>query len=384
MSEHDHARRPKVLIAMEPLFGGTLQHLEYLLAWLDPSEFEVHLAVSAERDPGVRGRFARWEAAGRRVHEVPMRRELAPLRDLRALVRLVRLCRRERFDLVHTHCAKAGFLGRLAARLSGSRVLHTPHVFPFDRGGSRAAEALYLALERLAARWTDRMVLLSRYQVNQVLRRHILPLERVSVVPNGVDAARFRPGDRTAARRALGLPADGPVALMLGRFCHQKGQDVLLAALRRLGAAAPLTVLVGSGPQAESVRQGLRGLSGTCAVRVEGETDRPELWYAACDLVVMPSRYEGMPYVLLEAKSAGRPVAVSLVSGMEEFVRQGVDGFLLPPGDAEALAAVLGGLARAPQGCRAMGGEPGGLRAEWTAERSARRVAGLYRALTGR
>ena len=176
--------RPKVLIAMEPLVGGTLRHLSQFLEYTDPAEFDVHLAVSALRAPQVRSQFGPWQAQGWTVHEIPMCRELSPHRDALALRRLVELCRRERFDLVHTHSAKAGFLGRAAARLTGAATVHTPHVFPFGRGGTVRAEVLYLALEKLAGRWTDRLVLLSNYQANQVARYRLLPPERVVVIPN--------------------------------------------------------------------------------------------------------------------------------------------------------------------------------------------------------
>jgi glycosyltransferase involved in cell wall biosynthesis len=340
-----------VLVVMEPLIGGTLRHLEHLLAYTERDVCDVHLAVSAGRDPSVRARFAAWRSAGWPLCELPMVRRIAPHRDLAAWRALLSLCRRERFDVVHSHCAKAGFLGRLAGRMTGARTVHTPHVFPFGRGGPVAAEALYLALERLAGRWTDRLVVLSRYQQGTALWRRLVPPERAVLIPNGVPPEASAGPTKGAARRMLGLERDEPVALAVGRLCRQKGYDILLAALGRVRrqGQAPTLLIVGEGPQAgELAAQASAERLGE-RVRFVGAVDDVRPYYAACDVLAMPSRFEGMPYVVLEAKAAGRPVAASLVSGMEEFVRHGRDGLLLPAGNAEAWAALLarmGGMRR--------------------------------------
>jgi len=379
MRDAGESSRLRVLVAMEPLVGGTLQHIEHLLAHTPPDEFELHLAVSAERDPSARRRFEDWRRSGWRVHEVPMRRAISPVRDLCCLLKLWALCRSEKFDLVHTHSSKAGFLGRLAAGLSGIPVVHTPHVFPFGRG---AGGRRFLALEKLVARWTDRMVLLSDYQVNLVHRHRLLPADRVTRIPNGVDAGRLsRPG-RARARAELGLEPGVPLVLFIGRLCEQKGLDVLLDAAGRLareGDAARF-LIVGDGPLGAWLEQAVARRRLGATVRPWGATDRAGVFYAACDLVVCPSRFEGMPYVILEAKAAARPTAMSLVSGMEEFVRHGWDGYLFPPESGEALAAVLRGL----DGRRAELDEMGvrgreGLGPEWDARRAVRALHGVYR-----
>ena len=369
---------------MEPVLAGTLRHLEDLLTWTDPADFDLHLAVSAERDPSVRQRFDRWRGAGRPVYEVPMRRKIAPWRDALAFRQLLALCRRERFDIVHTHCAKAGFLGRLAGRLSGARTVHTPHVFPFGRAGGWGTEGLYLLLERLAGRWTDRVVLLSRYQMNVVLHRRPVPADRAVIIPNGVEPDRLSLPDRQAARRELGIGPDAPVALMVGRLCPQKGVDVLIegAAMVPAGVEDVRVIIVGAGPIEEQLRQRVAELGAGSRIAIVGETDRVGLYYAACDLVVAPSRYEGMPYVLLEAMAAGRAVAAGLVSGMEEFVRPAQGGFLLPPERPAAVAALLTRLCRdraafheAGRRARAV------LRPHWAARQTVAGLHALYRSL---
>jgi len=379
----DGRARPKVLLAAGPVIGGTLTHLDYVLAYTDPAEFEVHLAVSSLHHPSVRARLDEWRKAGWTVHDMPMHREVNPYRDAAAFRRLARLCLRERFDLVHTHCAKAGLLGRAAARLSGAGTVHTPHVFPFGREGA-APEALYLALEQMAAGWTDRLVLLSRYQVNLVVRHKLIPLERTVLIPNGIDPERFEGSSRRVAREALGIGQDEPVALALGRVCEQKGLNVLLDAMGSLkGRGLHLRLfIVGSGDLEARLGRRLERLGLAPWVMMVGMTEAVQPYYAACDLVLLPSRFEGMPYVILEAKAAARPVAVSLVSGMEEFVRHAEDGFLVRPGDAEAWAQVLAFMVKRPEALRCAGRcARGSLRPEWHARHCVGRLQALYREL---
>jgi glycosyltransferase involved in cell wall biosynthesis len=379
--------RIKVLIALEGVLGGTLRHLDYLLRFADRREFDIHLAVSAERALHVRADFRRWLVAGWHVHEIPMRREIGPLADLRALRKLRKLCRRERFAVVHTHCAKAGFLGRLAARGTGARTIHTAHVFPFSHDLPDLRRALYLALERRAARWTDRFVLLTNYQLNQYLEAGLGPPEQAVVVPNGIVAEDFAGPTREEARRQLGVGASDKVALFAGRFCEQKGLDVLLGAAQLLAGTVPgLRILVvGEGPLEGWLAERVNALGLAGVVALCGRTDRMPHYYAACDVVVMPSRAEGMSYVVLEAKAAARPVVASLVTGMEELVTHGRDGYLVPPDNAEALADVLRDVLARPELLAEMGENARqGFRDDWRADRAARRVHDLYRELAAR
>jgi glycosyltransferase involved in cell wall biosynthesis len=373
--------RPKILWVMEPLIGGTLQHLECFLAHTDPADFEVHLAVSVARDPSVRARFDVWRGAGWTVHEVTMVRSPSPVRDAAALLKLWRLCRRERFDLVHTHCAKAGFLGRLAARLTGTPAVHTPHVFPFDRGGGRLAEGVYSWLERRAGCWTDRVVLLSRYQFWQLEHRRIMAVERTEVIPNGVDTDAFGPTDRGPARGRLGLSPDLFVVLAAGRLCRQKGFDILVDAAAEMASQPPgfVILIAGAGEDERALRAHIESKCLGRTVKVVGKQDSLTDYYEACNLVAMPSRYEGCPYVLLEAMASGRPVACAAVSGMDEFVRDGETGYVLGEAEGAAWAAVLGRAAGQRAELDRMGAAARrGFRPEWEAGHSVSRLHDVY------
>lgn len=378
------SQRFRVLMAMEGVLGGTLRHLDYLLHFLNADRWEVHLAVSARRAPHVRKDFRRWMEAGWRVHEIPMCREIVPSRDLRAFQRLISLCHHHQFDLVHSHCAKAGVLARLAAAISGARVVHTPHVFPFSQVNSSAHRTFYRIVECSMGWVTDRYILLSEYQRNQAIGAGVAQPEQCELIPNGIRGDDFEGPSRPEARNTLNLSPEAPLALFAGRFRPRKGLDVLLKAAHTLKNGRPniRTVIVGEGPMKRWLNNRIETLDLTDTVLNRGYTERMELYYAAADLVVMPSRAEGMPYVALESMAAGRPVAASLVSGMEQFIEHGRTGLLFPPDNPDALADLLSRwLPRRAElddmGRRAREQFPD----RWNARRMARSVESLYERL---
>lgn len=332
----------KILEVLEATIGGTRRHLLDLVANLPAGRFKVSVACSARRDPGFLEDVRRMEATGIRVHLVPMSRSIRPLGDLVELGRLRRIVRGGGFDVVHTHSAKAGFLGRLAARSAGvPRIVHTPHTFPFEMDVSRAARFLYFQLERLAARWSDRMVCVCPSQ--RALAASLIDPSRVAVIENGVAPRPADPAGRQRLRQEWGVGPDQPVVGLVGRFTRQKGHADFVAAAGRIAGRLPAArfVLVGDGELKARIRETIRtaGL-GDRFLLIEGREDAPDLM-PAFDVVALPSLWEGLPYVLLEAMAAGAGVVAARVGGMPDVIEDGVDGLLVPARDPEALAEAI-------------------------------------------
>ncbi|ORT59070.1 glycosyltransferase [Streptomyces sp. CB03238] len=289
-------------------------------------------------------------AAGARGAEVlpwragrePGPRLVAESRRIADLVGLVRP------DLVHAHSAKAGLAARIAVR---GRVptVYQPHAWSFEAADG-VTGALARRWERWAARWTDRVICVSEAE----RRRGEYAGVRASwsVVHNGVDTARFTTGpDRAAARAALGLPASAPLVVCVGRLCRQKGQDTLLEAWPAVLDRVPHArlVLVGDGPTSEALRATAHRLGAPGSVTFAGAVADPAPWYRAADLVVQPSRWEGMALAPLEAMAAGRPVLVTDVDGARESLPPGQETHcLVRPSDPAALGAALAVLLQRP------------------------------------
>ncbi len=281
--------------------------------------------------PGVGTLPAALVRRGVPQFEWPARRTPGPwsvteVRRLRTIVDLVRP------DVVHLHSSKAALAGRLAIRGVVPTIVQ-PHGWSWLAVGGRLA-GVARAWERHAARWTDLCVCVGPGEAGLAVEAGV-PGPR-EVVRNGVDVARFRfagPADRRAARAALGIAPDVPVAVCVGRVCRQKGQDVALRAWPAVRAAVPGARLFVVGDPGDGT------ISGPGVVRVGAVTDvRP--WLAAADLVVLPSRWEGLSLASLEALATGRPVVASRVPGLSDAVGEGT-GALVPPEDEAALACAV-------------------------------------------
>jgi glycosyltransferase involved in cell wall biosynthesis len=239
---------------------------------------------------------------------------------------LSRILRRLDPEVVHLHSSKAGLAGRLAVR--GRRpTVFQPHLWSFRS----AAAAVCVRWERFAGRWTSQLLCVSDDELADGVAAGVsAPAE---VVCNGVDLTAFQPSSRSAARRALGLDADAPLAVCVGRLAWLKGQDQLLAAWPSIVERAPAArlALVGDGPLKQRWRAGAPDSVVWC-----GHSDRTADWYAAADVVVLPSRAEGMALVPLEAMACGRSVVAFDVGGVRQSVADA--GTVVPAGDVAALA----------------------------------------------
>ena len=229
-------------------------------------------------------------------------------------------------DLVHLHSSKAGLAGRLALR--GRRAtIFQPHAWSYlaVEGALRKAA---LAWERRAARWADAVVCVSEGERLAGVEAGIEAAWRV--VPNGIDLAAFPQDDREGARERLGL-GGAPLAVCVGRLSRQKGQDVLVEAWREIEARVPGAelVLVGSGPEESALR----------GAGPSSKRGGRRAWLAAANVVVQPSRWEGLAYTVLEAMAGARAVVATDVAGMREAL--GADAHLVPSEDREGLAAEL-------------------------------------------
>jgi len=353
--------RIKLALALESTAGGTRKHVRELALGLGSSEFEVHLVASFIRSREMLIDLPALTRRGVRVHVVPMHRSITPADDGVALGRQVRLFGRERFDVVHTHSAKAGFLGRLAAHLAGvGRVVHTPHVWPFQwaRGPART---LYYRLERLAARWCDALVCVGPGQRAVGVASRVASEEKLVVIENGVDATAYDPAGRRKDARAMLDLLPGELAVgMVARIAPQKGVGKFLE------AAAAVTrkrrdvrfFLAGSGPLERRMHERARSLGlGPARLDFLGHREDVAGLYAAFDVFALSSLYEGLPYVILEAMAARLPVVATRAPGIEDVVEDGVTGRLAPLDDSAAIARALLDLLADGDARSRMGGE---------------------------
>lgn len=320
---------------------------------LDPDLFEVTLVTGS----GDRLLDAARAAGIQTVVEPSLRAPIAPRSDIRALQRIGSMLRERTFDVMHSHCAKAGAVGRLAARRAGTPwIVHTYHGFPFHEFQSAVRRRAYITAERRLGRITDVALCVGTGVAVEAIRRGLAAPERVrtiGVAVSGVDGGRVTVPVRTAetrrrARALLGLPADATVVGAVGRLTYQKAPEDFVAAIRALGRPGAVGVWVGGGELADRVAR-LAAAPPRPRVLLAGErADVPDL-LPAFDVFVLPSRYEGLPTAVVEAMVCGVPVVATAVNAVGDVVVPGETGLLVPPRRPDLLAVAVRHLLDSPE-----------------------------------
>ena len=342
------------------------------------SRYHVTLAVTLPGEAPLK------PLPGIDVLAVNIPRRIHPARDLFALGSLRRLFRERTLDLVHSFGPKAGLLSTTAGRLAGIRArLHTftGQVWATRSGPMRA---LLRSADRCTARMATHVLADSPSQRDFLVRERIVAAERCSVLGrgsvSGVDTRRFRPDPqaRVEVRKALGIDAQAPVVLYLGRVTRDKGVLDLARAFARLPAG---TVLLVAGPDEDQLGSRILELSGAAASRVRfgGYTPSPERFLAASDVLCLPSYREGFGTVVIEAGATSIPAVASRIYGITDALVHGETGLLFTPGDANELASALTAIL-ADDGLRTRLGAAAYRRAleEFSQERMTQELAGFY------
>ena len=268
---------------------------------------------------------------------------ISPTLDARALRSLDRFLRSEGFDVVHTHSAKAGVLGRVAASRAGvPRIVHTLHGFPWHDFQPAAVRQAYIRTERALARITDAYLAVGTGVAVEALRRRVVRPDQLVTIGPAVEPAPVivSPTSRARARTLLGLPDDATVVGTVGRMDFQKAPEVMLEALGRMTTPAVL-VWVGGGPLLEETARRARSAGLEHRVLLLGNREDVPQLLPAFDVFAMSSRYEGLPCAIVEAQECGIPVVATSVNAVSDVVVPGVTGLLVAPQDAGQLAAAL-------------------------------------------
>ncbi len=371
-----------VLHVIEATIGGTRRHVVDACRGLRARGVRVTLVASALREPRFRDDLALLAHEGVEVRELPMARAIRPHRDAAHVFALRAALKELRPDIVHSHSSKAGALARLASWSTGigARV-HTPHTFAFLFGAmfSSFSRSLFRTVEKELARKTDRFIAVSADEAATFACADFIPASKVRVVGNGIDRAPF---ERAAPleRGVIGVPEHAPLALVVGLLNVAKGQDLALRALSTSMLANVHLAFAGSGEMEAELRALARELGVESRVHFLGWRDDVPRLLASCDTLLLPSRWEGMPYIVLEAMAAARPVVATPVDGARALLGDGRAGRLCrsdaPADIAQELAEVL----RLDAASRASLGKAGQalVRAEFTLEHMVDGLLGVY------
>jgi len=369
----------RVLLILEACGSGVGRHVVDLSAGLTDRAHDVTLFYSAARaEESFIDALQYMPKLTKR--ELPMARSVGP-RDFGAVRELRRmLVESGPFDILHGHSSKAGALLRLAAGGGGAPRIYTPHApITMDPDLRLAGRVFYGTAERLLSRRCERIICVSGAE-----RDHLesigLPAEKLRVVRNGITPLSYF--HRDTVRRRLNLDAQTVCFGFVGRISHQKAIDRAISAfaMARGQMSDAHLVIVGDGPLLADMRSLAYDFGITRQVTFTGPAEGVELM-SAFDVFLLPSRYEGLPYVLLEAAASGLPIVSTDVGGARDVVNDGENGYVLPEQNVELLADRMRELARRPELRASMSRRATEIAKGFTADRMIDDVVDVYEEL---
>ena len=370
----------KILLIIEASGGGSGRHVVDLAHALIDDGHEVHVIYSPTRaEPGFVAELGNCPQL--RVCAIAMKRAPHPA-DLAAILRIRRyIVKNGGFDVVHGHSSKAGALARLLklARLRRTRFVYTPHAIrTLDPTLSTLSRWGWLAIEKLFGRLlTDATIAVSPDEFHHIIDTGIVRRDRTHLVINGLTSTP--PNRRDQVRARFGIRANEFCLGFVGRLAHQKAPEVMVDAFARLADSFPnlRLVMLGSGPQSESIEHMISQLGLSRRIAIRSNENGFESMFAF-DVFVMPSRYEGMPYVLLEAAACGLPIIATDVGGVSAIVAEGQNGLIVPIDDPEQLANAIRRLVANPECRTRMQNVAKRQSNDFSAEKMAMETAGVY------
>lgn len=349
---------PRVLRIINRLnLGGPTYNAAYLSKFMEP-EFETLLVSGMKDDEEESSEFIVRDLDLHPVYVPDMYRELNPFKDYKSYYKLRKIIEEYKPDIVHTHAAKAGAVGRLAASHSGVPVIvHTFHGHVFHSYFSAAKTRVFLEIERYLAKRTTKIIALSELQRNELSETYkIAPADKFQIIPLGFDLRKFgenKEEKRKTFREQYGLQEEDVAIGIVGRLVPIKNHDLFLRAVKQLLGMTDKKVrvfIIGDGeerPKIEALANelGLSYCNGTesttAIVTFTSWIKQIDVSNAGMDLIALTSKNEGTPVSLIEAQASGKPIVSTMVGGINDVVIPGETALLSPSEDVGAFAANL-------------------------------------------
>ncbi|PIU41982.1 MAG: hypothetical protein COS99_02610 [Candidatus Omnitrophica bacterium CG07_land_8_20_14_0_80_42_15] len=321
---------------------GIYRFLMDLMHYTDKNKFEITFA-GPERGPLLDD----LRDLGVRVIPLGMERDINFGADVKSFFSIFAMLKKEKCDILHTHCSKAGFLARIAGRLLGiSPIIHTPNNWYFDEPLPPLKKDFYIALERFACYFGNMLVTVTEEERREIIRRKISPPEKVVTIYDCIDTSVLKEENPAFIRDRYNIPAGNKIVGMIARLVPQKDPSAFVRLACEVTREIPNVtfILVGDGPlKAEAERLKLQFGLGNRLI-ISGECDiKKELnaYLSLLDISVLTSLHEGLPLVALQSMYFKKPLLVTEVRGIKEVIENGRNGFIVPIGDINSMKNII-------------------------------------------
>lgn len=354
----DTMRKYNVLHAITKLeLGGAQENTLYTLRNLDREQYNLFLAAN---DEGVLIEKVKKLRAVKTFFIPELARPINPLKDLIALIKLFRFCRREKIDIIHTHSSKAGILGRWAARLAKVPIItHTIHGWGFYPKQNFLKRRLFIFLEKMTGKITDQLIAVSRANIETGIKNRIGEKGKYTLIRSGIKPSQFQNVEVniTEKRKELSLDPDTKVVGMIAPFKPQKAPLDFIKVANQVIEKRPKTqfLLIGDGELRPEIERSIKELDLEKKVILTGWRKDISQILKVIDVLALTSRWEGLPRVFPEAMASELPIVANKVDGAPEAIEEGVNGFLVSVGDIRDMAEKIIALLDNPEKAKEMG-----------------------------
>ena len=364
--------------------GGADENTAYTVNGLDKSLFDVDMYAGVESDMD---KFNDLD-----VKIIPdLIRDVNIVRDFKAFCRLFNVIRKNKYDIVHTHTAKAGILGRWAAYFNRVPIIiHTLHGATFHESIGSAKKYLYIVLEKMAASFTDRMISVGDDLSERYIEKGIGKREKYVTIRSGMKLEKFFKAGELSIRELetirdkLDIRRDRILITQIARLEERKGYKYLVEASKDIIKKTPeaLFLIAGEGDYKEQIQMLIDESKMNDYFRFLGYREDVEKIIAISDLVVLTSLWEGLPRILVQASAVGRPVVTFAVEGAREVVKEGINGYVVDIEDTSSLAKKVILILEDLDKARKMGIEGRKIIGEeWNVDNMVKKIEALYKEL---